>query len=97
LWFSRTDEGRSWSGLELQFSADERTLFFASTYMVVGDGQVANFWEDPVSRRSVCDIHGTLGIHEIGQYLRLWREIKRTALTNQTARLIWRFNAVRDV
>uniref|UniRef100_A0A452XJ58 Reverse transcriptase zinc-binding domain-containing protein n=1 Tax=Aegilops tauschii subsp. strangulata TaxID=200361 RepID=A0A452XJ58_AEGTS len=46
LWLSRTDEGRAWQGLDLQFSSNERTLFFASTYMTIGNGMNALFWED---------------------------------------------------
>ena len=45
-WFSRTDSNRAWSGLDLQFSAQERALFFTSTFMIVGDGTTARFWED---------------------------------------------------
>jgi hypothetical protein len=29
LWFSRTDTGRAWHGLNLQFSEKEKSLFFA--------------------------------------------------------------------
>jgi hypothetical protein len=46
LWLSRTDDGRAWSGLDLQFSEEERALFFASTTMRIGNGQKALFWED---------------------------------------------------
>uniref|UniRef100_A0A453BHD7 Reverse transcriptase zinc-binding domain-containing protein n=1 Tax=Aegilops tauschii subsp. strangulata TaxID=200361 RepID=A0A453BHD7_AEGTS len=46
LWLSRTEDGRAWQGLDLQFSCHERTLFFASTYMVIGNGTEALFWED---------------------------------------------------
>uniref|UniRef100_A0A452Y8P8 Uncharacterized protein n=1 Tax=Aegilops tauschii subsp. strangulata TaxID=200361 RepID=A0A452Y8P8_AEGTS len=46
LWLSRTDSTRDWSGLDLQFSADERAFFFASTTMQIGNGQQAMFWED---------------------------------------------------
>lgn len=46
LWLSRTDDSRAWSGLNLQFSVDERALFFASTTMCLGNGQRALFWED---------------------------------------------------
>ena len=38
LWFSRVDDSKAWSGLDLQFTADERAFFFASTTMVVGNG-----------------------------------------------------------
>ncbi|XP_071679948.1 uncharacterized protein [Lolium perenne] len=46
LWLSRTDDNRAWSGLDMQFSADEQALFFASTTMRIGSGQRALFWED---------------------------------------------------
>uniref|UniRef100_A0A453JXM6 Reverse transcriptase zinc-binding domain-containing protein n=1 Tax=Aegilops tauschii subsp. strangulata TaxID=200361 RepID=A0A453JXM6_AEGTS len=46
LWFSRTDPERAWQGLDLQFSNNERTLFSASTYMTIGNGLNALFWED---------------------------------------------------
>jgi hypothetical protein len=46
LWYTRTDSSRAWSGLDLQFSLDEQALFFASTYMEVGNGSKALFWED---------------------------------------------------
>jgi hypothetical protein len=39
LWFSRTDNRRAWNDLDLQFTDDERALFFASTTMAVGNGQ----------------------------------------------------------
>jgi hypothetical protein len=32
--------------MDLQFSAAERSLFFASTSMTIGDGASAMFWED---------------------------------------------------
>uniref|UniRef100_A0A453K795 Reverse transcriptase zinc-binding domain-containing protein n=2 Tax=Aegilops tauschii subsp. strangulata TaxID=200361 RepID=A0A453K795_AEGTS len=46
LWFSRTDHECAWSGLDLQFSADERALFFASTMMNLRNGSTAYFLED---------------------------------------------------
>lgn len=46
LWFSKTDPSRAWHGMDLQFSAAERSLFFASTSMTIGDGASAMFWED---------------------------------------------------
>jgi hypothetical protein len=57
LWLSRTDDSRAWSGLDLQFSADERALFFASTTMKVGNGRKALFWEDRwINGQAVCEI-----------------------------------------
>ena len=56
-WLSRTDTAHAWSGLELQFPADERVLFFASTHMVIGDGQTAKFWEERwIQGRSIREI-----------------------------------------
>jgi hypothetical protein len=46
LWLSCTDDSRAWSGLDLQFLADEHALFFASTTMCNGNGQRALYWED---------------------------------------------------
>lgn len=46
LWFSRTDSRRAWSGLDLQFSAEEHAFFFASTYTILGNGHTTKFWED---------------------------------------------------
>uniref|UniRef100_A0A453RW37 Reverse transcriptase domain-containing protein n=1 Tax=Aegilops tauschii subsp. strangulata TaxID=200361 RepID=A0A453RW37_AEGTS len=46
LWFARVDPDRAWQGLDLQFSHEERALFFASTTMIIGNGSTALFWED---------------------------------------------------
>jgi hypothetical protein len=35
-----------WAGLDLQFSTKERQMFFASTFMTIGDGNTAKFWTD---------------------------------------------------
>lgn len=43
LWFSRTGHERAWSGLDLQLSAKERVLFFASTTMTIGNSLTAFF------------------------------------------------------
>jgi hypothetical protein len=111
LWLSRTDDWRAWSDLDLQFTAEERALFFASTTMAVGNGQNGLFWEDrwigeciPKRRRKVRtvaqglhgnawaqDIHGLLGVHEIGQYLALWTAVSRTTLGLEPDRLIWKW------
>uniref|UniRef100_A0A453JXX7 Reverse transcriptase zinc-binding domain-containing protein n=1 Tax=Aegilops tauschii subsp. strangulata TaxID=200361 RepID=A0A453JXX7_AEGTS len=104
---------------------NERTLFSASTYMTIGNGLNALFWEDrwlngqsvgelmPMlyscitkHRRKVRtmadglngntwarDIHGVLGIHEIGQYLQLWQIVQRTTLTDAPDQLIWNWCA----
>jgi hypothetical protein len=46
MWFSQTDNRRAWHGLELQFTDQERALFFAATTMILGDGHTAKFWDD---------------------------------------------------
>jgi hypothetical protein len=57
LWYSHTDTNRAWSNLELQFSAEEHTLFFTSTSMSVGNGQTALFWDDRwISGSSISEI-----------------------------------------
>jgi len=38
LWFSRTDDRRAWHGLDLQPSAKEQAIFFASTTVELGNG-----------------------------------------------------------
>jgi hypothetical protein len=123
LWFSRTDTSRAWHGLDLQFSNEEKSLFFASTTILLGNGMTALFWEDrwiegkvvkeiapllydciPKRRRKLItvaqglqahrwarDIQGVLGIHEIGQYIQLWRPIDHTLLTDEPDRLQWRW------
>jgi hypothetical protein len=40
LWYSKTNAGRAWHGLDMQFSAAEQTLFFNSTY---GDRRTDKF------------------------------------------------------
>jgi hypothetical protein len=57
LWYSWTDSNRARIGLHLQFSSDERDLFFTSTSMKVGYGSKALFWEDPwINGRAVCEL-----------------------------------------
>jgi hypothetical protein len=114
LRYSRMDDTRAWSNLNLQFSTEERALFFACTSMMVGNGERALFWEDrsingrsvseiapllynciPKRRRKIrtvsdglqgncwaCDIQGTLGVHEVGQYLLLWQSVQNIHLTD---------------
>jgi hypothetical protein len=38
------------------------------------------------------DILGVLGIHEVGQYLRLWRTIEHTTLCATADKMVWRWN-----
>jgi hypothetical protein len=115
MWLDRTDDQRAWSGLGLQFNTLEKSFFFASTAVSVGNGRKARFWEDrwllgrSISeiapelydcipkrcrkRRTVAegllanrwarDITGTIGIHEIGQYLQIWGMIQHVTLTDE--------------
>ncbi|XP_071683201.1 uncharacterized protein [Lolium perenne] len=46
LWYSRTDQDRTWSGFELQFTQQDHCLFFASTFMIAGDGRTDRLWKD---------------------------------------------------
>uniref|UniRef100_A0ACD5ZUV9 Uncharacterized protein n=1 Tax=Avena sativa TaxID=4498 RepID=A0ACD5ZUV9_AVESA len=56
-WLDRTDNTKAWNGLDLQFSKEEHTLFFASTYMSLGDGRTAKFVEDRwLQGRSILEI-----------------------------------------
>jgi len=56
-WLDQTDSTRAWNGLDLWFSKEERELFFASTYMSLGDGRTAKFWEDRwLQGRSIREI-----------------------------------------
>jgi hypothetical protein len=57
LWYSRVDSGRAWSGLDLQFTTEEREFFFASTHMMIGNGHLTLFWEDRwIDGRAVKEI-----------------------------------------
>lgn len=49
----------------------------------VADGLNGNTW--------ARDIQGTIGIHEIGQYLMLWQAIQHFTLSEETDRLLWRW------
>ena len=65
LWLSRTDSTRAWSGLDLQFTAEERAFFFAATIMQIGDGRQALFWEDRwIEGRCVRDTSARLPEHD---------------------------------
>lgn len=46
IWRMRTDPTRPWRGLDMQFSKVELDVFMASTFMEVGNGESALFWED---------------------------------------------------
>jgi hypothetical protein len=54
LWFSRTDASQAWQGLNLQLSPGERALFFASTYMSLGDGRTALFSHGSIDGSTVA-------------------------------------------
>jgi cell wall assembly regulator SMI1 len=100
-------------------------LFFASTAMILGNGQATKFldgrWLDgrsvkeiapslyaciPKRRRKsrtvadglqenkwATDIHGTLGIQEIGEYLQLWQKVEGTQLGQEPDHLQWKWTA----
>jgi hypothetical protein len=56
-WLSRTDTIYAWSKLEVQFSIEDRAIFFASTMMTIGNGLTARFWEDRwLGGRSISEI-----------------------------------------
>lgn len=114
LWLSRVDDERSWSGLDLQFSPEERAFFFGSTTTTIGNVHRALFWEDrwingravseiapllyaciPKLRRKsrtvadglhghrwASDIHDTIGLPELGEYLCLWHMTSQTTLSD---------------
>jgi hypothetical protein len=46
LWYCKMDQQRAWTGLELQFSQQEQSMFFTSTHMLADDGRMGRFWED---------------------------------------------------
>ena len=57
LSLARTDDNRAWAGLDLQFTSEERAFFFASTTMIIRNGQHALFWEDCwINGRSISEI-----------------------------------------
>lgn len=51
----------------------------------VAEGLANNTW--------ARDIQGTLGLHEIGQYLLLWQAVSHITLSNEPDRLLWRWTA----
>jgi hypothetical protein len=42
------------------------------------------------------DIQGNLGIHEVRQYLKIWRLVEHTHLTDQPDQLTWKWTADGD-
>lgn len=51
----------------------------------MAEGLAGNFW--------ARDIRGTLGIHEVGQYLQIWQAIANTLLNDEPDRLRWMWTA----
>lgn len=51
LWLQRTDSDRAWSQLPIKTAPQVQAFFRASTFMGIGDGRTALFWED-------CWLHG---------------------------------------
>lgn len=46
LWLQRTDQERAWSQLPIKTAPEVQAFFRASTFMLLGDGRQALFWED---------------------------------------------------
>jgi hypothetical protein len=51
----------------------------------VSDGLQGNCW--------ARDIQGTLGVHEVGQYLLLWQSVQNIHLTDAPDQLLWKWTA----
>jgi hypothetical protein len=45
LWFQWTEPDRRWVGMEVPCNDDDKQLFRASTRVVIGNGNKAEFWE----------------------------------------------------
>ena len=45
LWFQWTEPERPWVGTEPPVDATDKQLFRASTSVLLGDGQIASFWQ----------------------------------------------------
>lgn len=57
LWLQRTDDDRAWSQLPLQTAPEVKAFFRASTFMSLGDGSHALFWEDKwINGECILDI-----------------------------------------
>jgi hypothetical protein len=50
----------------------------------IADGLLSHSWAH--------DIHDTIGIPEIGEYLLLWRQLEPVELSNQADTLTWKWN-----
>jgi hypothetical protein len=83
FWEDRWIHGRSISEIapELYSCIPKRRR----KHRTVADGLQANNW--------ARDIQGVIGVHEIGQYLRIWRLIEHTVLTTEPDRLVWKWNS----
>jgi hypothetical protein len=46
LWLQKTDTNRAWSQLQIKTAPQVQAFFRASTFMEIGDGLTALFWED---------------------------------------------------
>jgi hypothetical protein len=46
LWLQKTDNSRAWSELPIKTDPEVLVFFRASTFMELGDGTSALFWED---------------------------------------------------
>jgi hypothetical protein len=51
----------------------------------VAEGLDAHHW--------ARDIHGTLGVHEVGQYIHLWQMIEHRQLSMEDDKLLWKWHA----
>jgi hypothetical protein len=83
FWEDRWIHGRSISEIapELYSRIPKRRR----KHRTVADGLQANNWAH--------DIQGVIGVHEIWQYLRIWRLIEHTVLTTEPDRLVWTWNS----
>jgi hypothetical protein len=83
FWEDRWIHGRSISEIapELYSRIPKRR----HKHRTVADGLQANNW--------ARDIQGVIGVHKIGQYLRIWRLIEHTVLTTEPDRLVWKWNS----
>jgi hypothetical protein len=46
LWLQKTDTDRAWSQLPIKTAPQVQAFFRASTFMEIGAGLIALFWED---------------------------------------------------
>ncbi|CAD6334272.1 unnamed protein product [Miscanthus lutarioriparius] len=61
LWLQKTDNDRAWSQLPIRTDPQVQAFFKASTFTVLGDGNLALFWEDRwINGQSASDLAPTL-------------------------------------